>query len=368
VKKRFYQAITGVLLLAVFCVINVAQTSSAVVKFKVKLRNNVFVEMGATVISKSHSPKKNSILVLNGTAQTAKTFTALAQSVLASDADVSRMILLDYPAHGNSGIPTGGGIKFGDLTMDDYVTALLGSLDKLKDLHLDPNALMGHSLGAEIIQMAQTRLASHGDSLRHDYKIKAAIFLVPDIARPLQWAAIDAGAADPLAAAFVRNDATLGSIFDLLTTPGGPETWLGLFYGDRAGVIAPGAPTPAQAISNGWISFDSGTMVKQLIGLPDSPGGPRKPRPTIGANIFAPSHGTIVGLAALEQDGLYVFPDEHRAVYEFVTGDLTDSLFFAFTGPNTVHNIHTITPGIYNNVIKQVLAACHNDDDDEDED
>ncbi len=104
-------------------------------------------------------------------------------------------------------------------------------------------------------------------------------------------------------------------------------------------------------------------MVKQLIGLPDTPGGPRKPRPTIKANTFSRSKGTIAGVVALEQDGLYVFPDEHKAVYRFVTGDQTDNLFFTFTGSNTVHNIHTITPSIYNGVIKRVLSTASQFDD-----
>ncbi len=368
-KKTFFHSILGVLLFVLLSLTNVVaqttstQTTSSVVKFRIYLRSNVSVEMGATVISKPGFPayRSSSVLVLNGTGQTGKTFNALAQSVLASDANVSKMVLLDYPGHGNSGFPVGN-VKFGDLTMDDYVTALLASLEQLEYRHIKVNALLGHSLGAEIIQMAQTRLVNRGDSLRRQFGIKSAVFIVPDIASPLQWVAIDAGAADPLAANFVRTDPTLGSIFDLLTTPGGPDTWVGLFYGNLTGAIVPGAPTPAQAIANGFISFDSGAMVKQLIGLPDTPGGPRKPRPTINANTFSRSKGTIAGVVALEQDGLYVFPDEHRAVYRFVTGDQTDNLFFTFTGSNTVHNIHTITPSIYNGVIKRVLSTASQDD------
>jgi pimeloyl-ACP methyl ester carboxylesterase len=318
--------------------------------------------MGATVMAKSGGPRGYALLVLNGTAQTAKTFTALARSLLASDAGVSSLILLDYPGHGHSRPPVG--LPFGVLTMDDYATALLASLEKLADLHLGPNALMGHSLGAEIIHLAQTRLLSNGENLRDAFGITAAIFLAPDIANPLPWAAIDAGVADPLASMFLRTDPALGEVFDLLTLPAGPATWVGLFYGDRAlpPTIAPGAPTPAQAVTKGFIALDSAAMVQQLIGLPETPGGPRKPRPTIDAHIFARAHGTTASVVTLEQDGLYVFPDEHRALYEFITGDHTARLFFAFAGPHTVHNLHTLKPGIYNEVIKRTLAASHDDD------
>jgi pimeloyl-ACP methyl ester carboxylesterase len=367
-------SILTLLLLVLLSMTNVlAQTTSSVETFSVNLRPNVRVQMGATVISKSGSQKHGrSILVLNATAHTSESFVALAQSVIASDANVSKMILLDHPGHGNSGFPVGGSVKFGDLTMDDYVTALLGSLEELKHRHIKPTAILGHSLGAEIIQMAQTRLVNEGDSLRHAFGIRSAIFIAPDIAGPLPWAAIDFGAADPLAAAFIRNDPTLGNVFDLLTMPGGPETWVSLFYGDRMGTIVAGAPTPAQAIANGFISMDSGAMAKQLIGLPSTPGGPRTPRPTINANIFSKSKGTIAGVITLEQDALYIFPTEHKALYRFITGDQTDNLFFAFTGSDKVHYIHTVIPGIYNGVIKSILLANHGhnnngDDDDDDE-
>lgn len=368
-KKAVFNSILGFLLFTLLALTNaLAQTTSSVVKFNVQLRNNVSVQMGATVITKTGSNRgRHSILVLNGTGQTSRTFIPLAQSLIASDANVSKMILLDHPGHGNSGFPVGVA-KFGDLTMDDYVTALLGSLQQLKFRNIRPDSILGHSLGAELIQMAQTRLVNGGRSLSKDFGIRSAIFIVPDIANPLAWAAIDAGAADPLAAAFIRNDANLGNIFDLLTLPGGPDTWVGLFYGNLAGTIVPGAPTPSQAVSSGFIALDSGAMVKQLIGLPDAPGSPRKPRPTIAANTFSKNSGTSAGVIALEQDGLYVFPDEHRAVYRFVTGDQTDKLFFSFTGPNTVHNLHTITPGFYNNVIKQILSSCDDDNDNDNDD
>jgi pimeloyl-ACP methyl ester carboxylesterase len=358
---RLFQSILGVLLLTVFGLANAAaQTTTTIVNFTVNVRPGVTVNMGATVISKTGSSNGDSILVLNGTAQTAKTFIPLAQSLIASNANVFRMILLDHPGHGNSGFPIG--VKFGELNMDDYVTAFLESLGKLGSMNLGPSAIMGHSLGAELMQMAQTRLVRNGENLRNKFGIKTAIFLVPDLANPLQWFAIDAGAADGLAAAFVREDPVLGSIFNLLTLSGGPDTWVGLFYGNRAGMLAPGFPTPTEAVNNGLISLDSGAMVKQLIGLPDTQGGPRKPRPTIDANTFTSSTGTIAGLITLEQDGLYIFPDEHRALYRFVTGDTHDKLFFTFTGEFTVHNIHTITPGIFNKEIKRILDVSQEDE------
>jgi hypothetical protein len=142
----------------------------------------------------------------------------------------------------------------------------------------------------------------------------------------------------------------------------GPNAWVGLFCGTRAAQCSARRSDADSAVTKGFISLDSAAMVKQLIWLPETPGGPRKPRPTIDAHIFARAHGTTASVVTLEQDGLYGFPDEHRALYEFITGDHTARLFFAFAGPNTVHNLHTITPGIYNEVIKRTVAASQEDD------
>src|SRR5262249_48793987 len=151
-----------------------------------------------------------------------------------------------------------------------------------------PDMLIGHSLGGEIVQLAQSRLLRTGHGLRHKYGIRAVLLLVPDIAAPLPWVAADAGAFDPLIGPpFVRNDPIAGPIMDLLRVPGGPETWVSLNYADRAGTVIAAAPTPAQAVANGFISFESGTLMAQLVGLPATPGGPRTPRPAVDADIFA---------------------------------------------------------------------------------
>jgi hypothetical protein len=75
-----------------------APTTTALVKFQITLRPGVTVKMGATVMAKAGGPRGHSLLVLNGTAQTAKTFTALARALLASDAGVSSLIFRLRPA------------------------------------------------------------------------------------------------------------------------------------------------------------------------------------------------------------------------------------------------------------------------------
>jgi pimeloyl-ACP methyl ester carboxylesterase len=360
VKTIAFQFFLSMILLVLLSLTSVmAQTTSSVIKFNVKLKNNTTVEMGATVIYNPASQRKrNTILVLNGTSQTSNNFKDLAESVLASDGDVSRMILLDYPGHGNSGFPVGG-TKFGDLTMDDYVNTLLGALTTFSlssGSDYKPNVILAHSLGAELTQMLQTKLVKEGTSLREKFGIRAAIFIASDIPGPLPWFVIDIGAADMLAELFVREDRNLGSVFDLLTLPEGPEMWISfLYYADRNGNTVPGAPTPDEALSKGFISLESASMAKQLVGFPTTPGGPRNPRPQIEPKIFSPKRGTLTAVVTLEQDILFL-PGEHRSLYSFITGDESYKFFYSLAGPTTVHNVQTIEPKIYNEIIKKVLV------------
>jgi pimeloyl-ACP methyl ester carboxylesterase len=317
------------------------------VNFQIRLRNDVSVQMGATVVVNPRNPNLGlQVLFLNGTGQTANTFKPLAQAIFSDNFGllVSKAILLNYPGHGNSGYPNG--ILFGSLSVNDYVASLLASLDELPRLGLRPNVLLGHSLGAEIIMLAQQRLISQGVTLRSKFGVLGAIFLAPDIPGPLPWAFVDSGAAAPLVAQFVRQDPLLGSIVDIP-----PPVWVSLFYSDRAGQIIPNATTPEEAVAKGFISLDSATMGAELLGVSG-------PRPLIDSGIFSLSRGTVASVITLEQDGLYVFPTEHQGLYSFITQDQSGKLFFTVNGPDTVHNLHVVNPDAILTAIKTGLLNC----------
>lgn len=327
--------------------VSASEPPSYDINFQVQLRDNVSVQMGATVVVNPRNPTHGlQALFLNGTGQTANTFKPLTQAIFSDNFGllVSKVVLLNYPGHGNSGYPNG--TQFGNLSINDYVTSLLASLDKLPHLGLRPNVLLGHSLGAEIIMLAQQRLISQGVTLRNRFGVIGAIFLVPDIPAPLPWAFVDSGAAGPLVSQFVRQDPLLGNVLDIP-----PPVWVSLFYSDRAGQIIPNATTPEEAVAKGFISLDSATVGAELIGATGS-------RPLISPGIFSLNRGTVASVVAFEQDGLYVFPTEHRELYSFITQDQSGKLFFTVNGADTVHNLHVVNPDAILTAIKTAILNC----------
>jgi pimeloyl-ACP methyl ester carboxylesterase len=327
--------------------VSASEPPSYDINFQIQLRDNVSVQMGATVVVNPRNPNFGlQVLFLNGTGQTANTFKPLAQAIFSDNFGflVSRAVLLNYPGHGNSGYPSG--IQFGSLSINDYVTSLLASLEELPRLGLRPNVLLGHSLGAEIIMLAQQRLISQGATLRSKYGVFGAIFLVPDIPGPLPWSFVDSGAAGPLVAQFVRQDPVLGNVLDIP-----PPVWVSLFYSDRAGNIIPNATTPEEAVAKGFISLDSATVGAELIGAAG-------PRPPINQGIFSLNRGTVASVITFEQDGLYVFPTEHQGLYSFITQDQSGKLFFTVNGADTVHNLHVVNPNAILAAIRTALLNC----------
>jgi pimeloyl-ACP methyl ester carboxylesterase len=357
--NRVLSCLVGLFLITIFTAANVmAEVTVTEKRFNVVLRPAVpgesaavTVQLGAVVVTDTEDQDDSTALVLNGTGQTANTFVPMAKALVSDKkSKISKLVLLNYPGHGNSDLPAG--FIYADLTLSDYISSLLGTLDELRKTDLKPIILIGHSLGAEVIMLAQQRLRTQGTTLRKKYDVRSAVLLVPDIPGPasaLPWAFTDSGAAADLVGSLVRVDDVLGPILDIPA-----PVWVALFYSDRAGNIIPNATTPAEAVAGGFISLDSPTMGAELIG--GFPGG----RPQISEGIFGPSSGTVAGVVALEQDPIYQFPSEHRNVYTYATQDQSLKLFFPINGADTVHNIHVVRPDIFLPAIKAIVSEGEN--------
>ena len=319
--------------------------------FSVVLRPGVSADIAYhVVVNPRTTPPALDVVVVHGLAQTARTFEPLAEALFTPSMGnkVGRVILLDEPGHGNSSLPTGG-LMFGDLLIEDYATTLLQSLQVLRDRGFHPDVLIGHSLGAEVIQVAQERLMAAGGSLRQNFGVRGAVLIAPVIPEPLPWAFADSGAAAQVLGPFIRFEPALGLIADFP-----PPVWVFLFYSDRSGQIPAGAPSPGYAASNGYISFEPFIAGLQTVRAAFPP--------SVRRDLFGPGSGTTASVITLEQDQFFAFPSEHRALYDYLTSDAHEKLFFALTGPSTVHNMHTFNPAALLEPIKKVLNETDRND------
>src|SRR6185503_3065710 len=91
------------------------------------------------------------VAFIHGLAHSAATWTPLVDEIFAGGLHgyACQALLVDLPGHGASPVPTG--ISFGELLVDDYVTAVLGTLDGLRSSGVRPQALIGHSMGGLIV-------------------------------------------------------------------------------------------------------------------------------------------------------------------------------------------------------------------------
>ena len=326
-----------------------AQAPNFRINFNVPIRGDISVDMGAVVVVNPNKVNNGStVLVLNGTGQTSITFQPFADKTFTDKIGkkISRFVLLNYPGHANSSLPISkSGANFGSLTLSDYVTALIESIKVLDNIGIAPDFIMGHSLGAEMLHLAQDRLITQGTSFRKQFGVKGAFFVVPDIVGPVPWGFADSGTGTAVVQMLTVNDPLEGTV---VRFP--PPVWLAFFYGDLAGKIASQAPTPADAAQR-FITDDSRLMAAEFVGALGS-------RPLVTEGIFADSQGTISGLVGLEQDGIYT-QAEHKALYTYLTKDKAATMFFFLTGPTTVHNQHVFEPSALLEPFRKVFAKAN---------
>lgn len=314
-----------------------------VLKTRVELRPGAGADVAVTIIARRERRHGKTILIVHGMAQTAATFRPLGEKLLTQRDDVSTVLVLDLPGHGASPLPHG--MWFGELTLETYANVLLTVLEALPSLGYRPEVVVGQSMGAGIVQLAQQKLSTAGTNLRQRFGVRAAVLLAPVVPSPLPWVAADTGAAATLLAPLVTADADHGT-YVAFPSP----TWLSVFMSDRVGAIPPKAPSSAIAVARGYIALEAFSAGAEVIGL-------LGPRPFVSAGVFGPASGTLLAMVTLEQDAYFVFPDEHRALYMHLTGDDGYRLFFSVHGADTVHNVHIFEPARVLEPIEMMLTT-----------
>jgi len=182
------------------------------------------------------------VLAVPGLTETGFIYAPLAQVIFADrglSRAVKRIIGIDMPGRGDSTFPSNlpGGLRFGDLAIDDNVSVVVQSIDALRSRGLGASVIIGHSMGGLEIQAAQQALLSAGSSLSA-HGVFGAALLAPVPPHAQQWIRPPSGDPTP----FIVTDPTLGSFLQL---PPAVFRQAGAFT-TLAGQIVANAPTADQ--------------------------------------------------------------------------------------------------------------------------
>jgi pimeloyl-ACP methyl ester carboxylesterase len=313
----------------------------------VSLRPGVVTDIGVTVRTNPRHERcvGRTIAAVHGVAHTAATWNPLVDELFSPShsAVVCRVALIDLPGHGQSALPSGS--TFGELLVDDYVTAVIGTLDGLAARKIRPHAIVGHSMGGLVVEAVQARLLSQGTSLVERYGISFAALLSPVPAREHPWAFAESGQAAQVIGQFVTVDPLEGTILRV-----DPGSWDFLFFTNFAQEFSPGTPSPASVVANGYISDEPFFGAAQLVGLAPFD------RVSAGDASFAPNHGTRLLLVNPSQD-LFNIRAEMQIAYVQLTGDDSLSGFLEVDDRFAVHDMHVAQPKFYLQKVGQALLS-----------
>ncbi len=304
----------------------------------IELRPGVEVDMHVKVYVNDDSPCRRTIFAVHGFVHTAATWGPFAEALFAGNNRSSRppgppacrVAAIDLPGRGGSSLPTN--LAYGDLVLDDHVSAILGTLDALRDQGLRTRKIVAHSQGGLLIQMAQQRLIDQGSDLRNRFQIRGVVLLASVGSAEIPWLFVDSGAGGQVIAQFLTIDPVLGAVISI------PDAvFPGLFFTDLMGVPAAGTPTPEEVATLGYNAPEPLLATLNLVGAEPFA------RPSIAARIFGRRHRTRLAVATFDQD-ILIRPEENALLYQHLTGDVELGGLVAVTGPGTVHDLYLADP------------------------
>lgn len=244
---------------------------------------------------------------------------------------IKKVIVVNMPNRGGSGLPYGDCVKFGELDIDDYAEVLIGTLKHFEGSNSEPTIIVGHSMGGLVIQSSQEHLLSKGTSLREKYNIGNVILLASASPSAVLDPFLESGAGLGLLSFYTFNNPSLGDFVSI-----DEESFLFFFFSNFNGEFAPGTPTPVELNSLGYKADESLAAAIQTVGTADL-------RPIVRPNIFTETTGTRCFVMVGNNDQ-FNDPAQHQALYEYLTGDPTLSGFRLIDGEFAVHDQYITDP------------------------
>jgi pimeloyl-ACP methyl ester carboxylesterase len=302
------------------------------VYFDVVVRGTGSATIHAKVYNNPANRGATTVLAVHGLTETATTWKPLASAMFADSTlgrAVKRVVAIDFIAHGESSVPTlPAPTKFGDLVIEDNVSVLIQSIDKLRALNLGAQVILGHSMGGLAIQSAQEVLLSSNSSLSKK-GIVGAILLSSVPNRGSVWT--QPPPSDPTP--FIKNTPQLGTYLDL--TPLAVQQ--GGSWRTLNGSLIPNVPSVATIDSNDWVGIEPISTVVELTGT-------MAPtiRPFARRNAFALSNKTVLVVISGSQDVLTPAIDQDD-LYLYLTGQ-SSPLYRPVVASDAVHSMHISNP------------------------
>ncbi|KYG65710.1 hypothetical protein AZI86_01135 [Bdellovibrio bacteriovorus] len=300
-----------------------------------QLRSTASAQIKVQILE-NPSPVGNgkNVLVVHGLAHTGNAVKPLAQAIFADASlknKVANVIVFDLPGHGGSSLPQG--LLFGQMSLDDYANTFLSLLGELHDLNINVDAVVGHSMGAVIVQLAQTKLLALGADLKNDFGVNNVVLLASTMPRQLPWVLADSGLTTLLAIPNIRLSPELGTYVDVPTL-----LWQNLWFTNRLYLIyAPGTPSISSIHNLGYISKEALQAAGEVIGLVGFH------RASIQQGAFASASGPDLRLVAFSEDR-NISVGEERNLYRYLSNDPTDHKFTVVTRWDAVHDMLISAP------------------------
>ncbi len=297
----------------------------------IELRPGMTADLHVMVfVNEPHPCSGNVALAVHGMFHTAATWKPLVDALFEDNPAGRKMcavVALDMPGRGGTvvhGLPW-----FGAVTLDDYVTAILGALDSLKTFNIRPDTVFAHSLGGLMVQVMQQRLIDQGTDLRTAYGVKDVVLLASGTPRQVPSYAIDSGMLNQIVG-------SLGIIDPVTGTAGIPDSaWSWLFFAPDVAtpwLVVPGAPTPADVAARHYNAVEPLGFLATVMN-----------RPGVAAAVFAASHRTALIVVGYDHDPV-LLPSEARALYAYLTGDAPTDRLVLVSASDAVHDTHISNP------------------------
>jgi pimeloyl-ACP methyl ester carboxylesterase len=320
---------------------------------------------------------KHSIFAVHGINSDTLVFEPLARALFINNPTggiVCRVLAMEMPGHGLSGIPQGG-LLFGQMSEDNYSNIVLNSLAALAQTNnIHPISLIAHSNGGVVTQLAQQNLVNQGSSLRSEFGIEKITFFASVPSEPVAW---------PDAQAIADALTFQAECFDTFTPPcneidvfpliipDGVIDWDDIqaldplqtiydciFDNVPIGVpmipIAPGNCEIASTLGDRVPPVFIGNEKESLTIIREAFGVPPQQRPSTNPGIFGGPKMATLNVISFDEDDVVGPPSVHQDLHDHLSNG-PNSRYFNVLGAGTGHGYIFTAP----NDLLDILASNH---------